>query len=241
MPADELKGVEETKRRIELKGQSRDFVFGIQDGLISILGLITGVFGAYGDQPTIVVVTGITGAIAAAISMAAGSLLSAEAERDILLAEIDEARNAFLEEPYLAQESLVKELQDGGLDKADAYQVVKVLSQKEDTLFNNFRGIVLDLPSYEDENPWINATVMFFAFILGSLFPIVPFLITEGIPAFFGAIVATGVALFTVGALKGKFSKTSILQSGLKFFVVAVIAGIASELIGSLVSIVYGV
>jgi VIT1/CCC1 family predicted Fe2+/Mn2+ transporter len=236
MPRRDLELVERQKRRIEFKGQTRDFVFGIQDGLISILGLITGVFGAYGNQPTIVVVTGITGAIAAALSMAAGSLLSAEAERDILLAEIEQAKEEFDDEIYIAQESLMNELVNQGMEKPDAYNVVKQLSKKEETLFSNFRGLVLDLPSLEDENPYLNAGVMFFAFIIGALFPIVPFLFSEGQPAFIAAISSTGVALFTVGALKGKFSRTSILRSGVKFFVVAVIAGFLSEFIGSFVN-----
>ena len=237
MPTSEMSPIVETKKRLELKGQTRDFVFGIQDGLISILGLITGVYGAYGDQPAIVLVTGITGAIAAALSMAAGSLLSAEAERDILLAEVDIAKQKFIDEPYLAQEGLMNELQNQGMDKATAYKVVKLLSNKEDTLFSNFRGMVLDLPSLEDVNPYVNAVVMFFAFILGALFPIVPFLFSEGQPAFIAAIILTGIALFTVGALKGKLSRSSLIKSGLKFFMVAVIAGILSEVIGGLVSL----
>lgn len=240
MAGSALDDIERQKSRIELKGQTRDFVFGIQDGLISILGLITGVYGAFGDQPLVVVITGITGAIAAALSMAAGSLLSAEAERDILLAEIDEAREQFESEPYLAQESLMKELKEQGLDSATSYKVVKLLSEKEETLFTNFQSTVLELPGLEDVNPYRNAVVMFFAFILGSLFPIVPFIITEGTPAFIGAIAATGLALFTVGALKGKFSRSSIWRSGLKFLLIAVTAGILSELIGSAVGVLLG-
>ncbi|MCY3412661.1 MAG: VIT1/CCC1 transporter family protein [Candidatus Heimdallarchaeota archaeon] len=232
----ELEQIEKRQKRIEIKGQTRDFVFGIQDGLISILGLITGVFGAFGDQPKVVVVTGITGAIAAAISMAAGSLLSAEAERDLLLAEIHEAKEDFEKAPYVAQQTLMNELTDAGLEKPQAYQVVKILSEKEDTLFQNFRSMVLDLPSLEEENPWVNATVMFLAFIIGALFPIVPFLITSGTPAYIGALISTGLALFAMGAVKGYFSKDSIIKSGIKFFIIAVIAGVLSELVGSIVT-----
>lgn len=237
MSEQELEQVRKRQKRINLKGKTRDFVFGIQDGLISILGLITGVYGAFSDQPKVVVVTGITGAIAAALSMAAGSLLSAEAERDLLLAEINEARIDFESEPYIAQQSLVVELGAAGLDKPTSYKVVQLLSKKEDTLFQNFRSMVLDLPGIEDQNPIINALIMFFAFILGALFPIVPFLITEGNTAFIWALISTGSALFGMGVLKGYFSKGSMLKSGLKFFVIAVVAGVLSEIIGSLVTL----
>jgi vacuolar iron transporter family protein len=236
-----LELIARTKKRLELKGQTRDFVFGIQDGLISILGLIAGVYGAYANQPTIIIVVGITGAIAAAISMAVGSLLSKEAERDILLAEIDTIKKEFIKAPFIAQESLVHELEKSGLDKPSAFNVVKLLSNQETSLFNNFRAMVLDLPSYEGTNPWINATVMFFAFIFGALFPIVPFLIWHGQIAFIISIVITGAALFIMGVLKGLFSKASILKSGAKFFFIAVLAGVLSELIGTYVSIAFGV
>lgn len=231
----ELESIRKRQSRIEIKGKTRDLVFGVQDGLISILGLITGVFGAFGDQPQIVVVTGITGAIAAALSMAAGSLLSAEAERDILLAEINDAKVDFENEPYLAQQSLMVELQDIGLDKSSSYQVVKLLSEKENSLFQNFRSMVLDLPSLEDDNPITNAVVMFFAFIFGAMFPILPFLITEGTTAFIASLILTGLALFVMGLMKGYFSKGSMIKSGIKFFVIAVIAGVLSEIIGSFV------
>lgn len=232
MPKD-LVTVEKRRNWIELKGQTRDFVFGVQDGLISILGLIAAVFGAYADQPSIIVVTGVTGAIAAALSMAAGSLLSAEAERDLLIAEIQQAKREYKEEPYLAQESLMQELQTAGLDKQTAYKAVKILSKDDKVLFESFKNTVLGLPDIEDANPIINATVMFFAFILGSAFPIVPFLVTAGKVAFIGALVSTGMALFTVGYVKGKLSNQNPLLTGIKFLSVAVIAGVLSEFIGS--------
>ncbi|MHA2250718.1 MAG: VIT1/CCC1 transporter family protein [Candidatus Kariarchaeaceae archaeon] len=237
MSRKELKDIEDQKSKIELKGQTRDFVFGIQDGLISILGLLSGVYGAYGDDSTLVVVIGITGAIAAALSMAAGSLLSAEAERDLLLAEINKSKKQFLEQPYLAQESLLKELEETGLDKADSFKVVQLLSNHEESLFKSFQNTVLGLPAIEEVNPYQNAIVMFLAFILGSLFPIIPFIVMDGQTAFISAILSTSLALFTVGAIKGKLSEGSVLKSGMKFFVIAVSAAIISELMGSMIGV----
>lgn len=231
--------IEERKERIEFKNQTRDFVFGLQDGLISILGLITGVYGAYRDQPTVVVITGITGAIAAALSMASGSLLSAKAEQDILLKEIDTARDNFMGgKKEIAKQSLSTQLTKKGLEQRKAQQVVELLSEEEETLFSNFRSLVLDLPRVEEKNPYLNSVVMFIAFIIGALVPILPFVISEGQPAFISALVLTGIALFGIGAMKGRFGRGSVLKSGLKFFVIAVSAGILSELIGSAVNLI---
>ncbi len=234
-----LAPIEQVKSRIELKGRAREFVFGMQDGLISILGLVAGVYGAYPNQGFIVAVIGITGAFAAAISMAVGSLLSSEAERDLLLAEINQAYEHFKKEPYLAQESLLEEFMNAGLDKPTAYKAVKVISSNETVLFENFKDSVLGLPSVEDENPYLNATVMFFAFVLGALFPVTPFLISSGSMAYYTAIGITGIALFSLGFLKGYLSNQSPLKSASKFFIIAVFAGFVSEGVGNLVSQYY--
>lgn len=236
MPQTGLEGVERTRERIELKSKTRDLVFGMQDGLISMLGLVAGVYGAYADQGLIVVITGVTGAIAAAISMAVGSLLSTEAERDLLVAEVRDARKGFEKEPQLAQESLMREFVAAGLDKPSAYSAVKVLSRNKEVLFENFKNTILELPDIEEANPYVNATVMFFAFILGSLFPILPFVFLSGQSAYYLALAATGSALFALGSLKGYFANESWIRSGLKFFLIALLAGVVSEFAGTLVS-----
>ena len=235
MPDDGLTPITKSKERIEIKGKTRDLVFGMQDGLISMLGLVAGVYGAYANQGLVVAITGVTGAIAAAISMAVGSLLSSEAERDLLIAEIAEARELFDSKPYLAQESLLQKFIEAGLDKPAAYQAVKTLSNNENVLFDSFRNSILDLPAVEKENPYVDATVMFLAFILGSLFPILPFVFLSGQVAYYTALVATGSALFTLGTLKGYFARENALLSGLKFFAIAVLAGLISEYAGNIV------
>ncbi len=235
MPSTDLDAITKSKERIDLKGKTRDLVFGMQDGLISILGLVAGVYGAYSNQPLIVVITGFTGAMAAAISMAVGSLLSTEAERDILIAEIDEARELFKEKPYLAQESLMGEFTSAGMDKPTAYAAVKVMSKNKDVLFDNFRNSILDLPAVEKENPYVNAVVMFIAFIFGSLFPTLPFLFFSGRTAYYAAIIATGTALFILGVAKGYFAKQNFWLSGIKFFLIAVVASLLSEYAGTVI------
>ncbi|RMG38725.1 MAG: hypothetical protein D6732_04820 [Methanobacteriota archaeon] len=235
----DLASIEKVKSRIEIKGRAREFVFGMQDGLISILGLVSGIYGAYPNEGLIVAIIGITGAIAAAISMAVGSLLSSEAERDLLLAEIQESYEVFEKEPYLAQESLLDMLVEKGLDKPTAYKVVKIISTNKSVLFENFKDTVLELPSVEEENPYLNAVVMFVAFVIGALFPVVPFLVSSGKIAYYSSIVATSTALFSLGFVKGYLAKHSPLKSGLKFFFIAVVAGLLSESIGNIVSIIY--
>lgn len=234
-----LQTIDDKKRTLELKGQAQMFVFGMEDGLISILGLIAGVYGAVDDR-AVVLIAGITGAIAAAFSMAAGALLGSEAERDLLLAEIESTKNEVEAQPYIAQEGIMEELQEMGLDKSDAFRVVRDISDKEEVLFGHFKGLVLKLPSVEDSSPIQDAGVMFAAFVLGALFPILPYVLIDGSLAYVVSVILSSSVLFSLGAMKGWLSRKSILVSGLKFLAVALVAGIGSEFIGSLITQAFG-
>jgi len=71
------------KEVIESRARIREFIFGIQDGLISTVGLLAGMQGAT-ENNAIVIIAGLTSMLAGALSMAAGSYLSSSAEKEIL-------------------------------------------------------------------------------------------------------------------------------------------------------------
>jgi ABC-type uncharacterized transport system ATPase subunit len=77
-----LAAIEQKKEVIESRARIRELVFGIQDGLISTVGLLAGVQGAT-ESATVVIITGLTAMFSGAISMAAGSYLSSNAQKDI--------------------------------------------------------------------------------------------------------------------------------------------------------------
>jgi vacuolar iron transporter family protein len=78
-----LEVIEQKKELIESRARIREFVFGIQDGLMSTLGLLTGVQGAC-ESSAVVIITGPPAMFSGAISMAAGSYLSS---RDCVVIE----------------------------------------------------------------------------------------------------------------------------------------------------------
>ena len=75
-----LAEIQQKRQIIESRSRIREFVFGIQDGLISTVGLLAGVQGAT-ENKIVVIVTGFTAMFSGAISMAAGSYLSSLAHR----------------------------------------------------------------------------------------------------------------------------------------------------------------
>ena len=212
--------LDEQRRRIERRGRVREFVFGIQDGLISNLGLVSGIQGATADL-TIVLLGGITASVTGAISMAAGSYLSSKAEKEIFDAEIRTETERLASEPYLAQEAVLESLQAEGLPRENAYRIVRLLQPRPDIVLQTYHEKVLGLGRAEINRPMQAALVMGASFIVGSLIPLGPYLLAPGAVALPTSVAVSTVTLFGVGVFKGYLAKKSPWLSGLEFFVIA--------------------
>src|SRR5207244_11073496 len=104
-----LEVIQQKKQVIESRARIREFVFGIQDGLISTVSLLAGVQGAT-ESNIVVIITGLTAMFSGAISMAAGSYLSFGAQNEIFDKELREAEAMAEREPYMDAEGLLNAL-----------------------------------------------------------------------------------------------------------------------------------
>ena len=233
-----LDEIQQKKQVIESRSRIREFVFGIQDGLISTVGLLAGVQGAT-ENSFVVIVTGFTAMFSGAISMAAGSYLSSVAQKDIFDKEITDAEKLAEREPYIAAEGLLKALGEEGLSKEQSYRMVKVLLQERNVFMRTFQEKVFGLGSAEINQPIQAALVMGLSFILGAIVPIAPYVILSGVPALYLSGLLGGITLFGVGAFKGRLAGQSPLVSGLKFFLIAVSAAGLGYLIGLVVQFIF--
>ncbi|MGH7825333.1 MAG: VIT1/CCC1 transporter family protein [Candidatus Binatia bacterium] len=229
-----LEAIERKKELIEGRARIREFVFGIQDGLISTVGLLTGVQGAT-ESNAVVIITGFTAMFSGAISMAAGSYLSSHAQKDIFDKELREAEILAEREPYLAAEGLLRTLSQEGLPREQSYSIVKQLLREEQVFLRTFQEKVFGLGSADINRPFQAALVMALSFIVGALVPIVPYLIFRSVAALSLSILLSAVTLFGVGFFKGRLAAKSPIVSGIQFFTIAVGAGVLGYLIGSFV------
>jgi vacuolar iron transporter family protein len=229
-----LEVIQQKKRFIESRARIREFVFGIQDGLISTVGLLAGIQGAT-ENRLVVIIAGLTAMFSGAISMAAGSYLSSGAQKEIFDKELREAEKLAEREPYMAAEGLLRALGEEGLSKEQSYRMVKVLSQERNVFMRTFQEKVFGLGSAEINRPLQAALVMGLSFIVGAIVPILPYMIWSGLMAFYISALLGGITLFGVGAFKGQLAGNSLILSGLEFFLVAVGAAGAGYLIGLVV------
>jgi len=221
------------KRDIERKIRLREFVFGIQDGLISTVGLLSGISAATQSR-RLVVLTGVAATITGGLSMAAGSYLSSKTEQQIFEKELQDQERLAAHQPYLAQEALMETLTAEGLDRPSAYRVVQTLAGRQDVLLRTVQGKVLGLGTAELAHPVQAAAVMFVSFVVGGFVPVLPYLLDVGRAALPVSWVASVLTLLMAGIFKGFLTRKPLVRSGLEFAGVALGAALVGWLLGKL-------
>lgn len=214
---------EAKRRQIEAKGRIREFVFGIQDGLVSTVGLLAGMQAA-GSSRFVILMAGTASVLAGAFSMSAGAYLSTKSEKEIFDHELEQEAKFVEREPYLAQEGLLEALHREGLAREACYRIVKLLHRQRSVFVATFQEKVLGLGSADVNNPIKGALVMALSFVLGGLVPLAPFVFLPLGVALVVAAALAGAALFVVGMFKGRLAGQSLWRSGAEFLAIALIA-----------------
>ncbi len=228
------------KRALERKIRAREFVFGIQDGLLSTVGLLSGVSAAT-ENRAIVLLTGIAAAVTGGVSMATGSYLAARTEQEIFEKELLDQERLAATQPYLAQEALLDSLVGEGLDRPSAYRVVQIFSRHRELLLRTVQEKVLGLGSADISQPLRAGTVMFLSFVIGAAIPLAPLMLVGGraaLPLSWGLSIAV---LLGVGILKGLLTGRPLLRSGLEFASVALGSAVVGWLVGTVFDRAFGV
>jgi VIT1/CCC1 family predicted Fe2+/Mn2+ transporter/rubrerythrin len=217
-------------------GGVRDVIFGANDGLVSILALVAGVYGAITESHPILI-AGIAGAVAGAISMGAGSYLSAKSEKEVIEKESDRKGIKRKGTPEEEKEKLIKFYQARGFKKRDAEAVAERVAQKAGLDESYTLGEELGLTSEESWPPTKAALFTGLSFAIVSLIPILPFAFMEVSPAVITAAICSIACLFVVGASKAIFSRKSWVRSGIEMMVIGALASVATYAIGLVIPV----
>jgi vacuolar iron transporter family protein len=229
-----LDEIQRKREVVESRARVREFVFGIQDGLMTTVGLLAGIQGAT-ENNLVVIITGLTSIFAGAVSMATGSYLSSTAEKEIFDKEIKDAAELAEAEPYVAAEGLLNALNQEGMTKEQSYRIVKLLGQQHGVFLRTFQEKVFGLGTAEINRPIRAGLVMGLSFILGGAIPLMPYILFSGVTALYISIGLAGITLFAVGVFTGYLAARPLFASGAQFFVIAVAASLFGYAIGLLV------
>jgi VIT1/CCC1 family predicted Fe2+/Mn2+ transporter len=211
-----------------------DAIYGVNDGLGAIFGIVSGVSGATAGDSKYVLLAGLSGMIASALSMGSGAYLAAKSEREIYHAEIAREREAIRLNAPEARELLSLYYQVKGLPEADADHMVNHIASDPEQMLRALAGERLGTSEEALSNPLVSATSGALSTAVGAMIPIIPFFFLSGVPAVAAAAVVSLAAHFAVGAAKSLITIRSWWSSGLEMTVVGAVEGAVTYGIGIL-------
>lgn len=209
-----------------------DAIYGVNDGLGAIFGIVSGVSGATAGNGHYVLLAGLAGMIASALSMGSGAYLAAKSEREIYEAELHREREAITMNPNEARELLSLYYQVKGLPEEDAARVVDHLARDPEQMLKALAAERLDTTPDGLKVPWISALSGMLSTAIGATIPIIPFFFMSGVPAVVAAAVISLLAHFAVGAAKSLITVRSWWSSGLEMTLVGAVEGAVTYGIG---------
>jgi VIT1/CCC1 family predicted Fe2+/Mn2+ transporter len=209
-----------------------DAIYGINDGLGSIFGIVSGVSGATTGNSKFVLIAGLAGMIASALSMGSGAYLAAKSEREIYEAELQRKRDQIERSPQDALQELALVYEVKGVPQDQAKQIADQLSKNPEQFLKTLAAEELNLTEEALSNPWISATSGALSTALGAFIPIIPFFFLAGIPAVVAAAIISLLAHFAVGAAKSLITVRTWWSSGAEMTLVGAGEGAVTYFIG---------
>ncbi len=212
-----------------------DAIYGVNDGLGAIFGIVSGVSGATLNNPNgahLVLLAGLAGMVASALSMGSGAYLAAKSEREIYDAELHRKRAELEDSPEDGLEEMALVYQIKGVPEADARRVAEHLSHDPEQFLRALAAEQLNLTEDALSNPYVSAASGALSTAVGAFIPIIPFFWMHGLPAILTAAVISLIAHFAVGAAKTLITVRSWWSSGLEMTAVGAVEGVVTYFIG---------
>ena len=213
-------------------GYLRSVVYGFNDGLTANFGLVAGVIGA-DVAPHLVIVTGIAGALADALSMGSSGYLAAKSDAEVSARQIALEREEIRLMPDLEEEELSIIYEAKGLSPVQAHETASALMRDPERALSTKVQDELGIhpPAV---TPLSDGLVTGTATAIGALIPLVPFFIMPSDTALWVSLSISMLAHFAVGAARSVFTGRGIWVSGRDMFFVGFGVAAAGYLIGDL-------
>lgn len=222
--------------RTESGGILRNLVYGFNDGLTANFGLVAGLIGASAvAQHHTIIVAGVAGLIADALSMGSSGYLAAKSEQEVYAHEIAMERDEIALMPEVERDELALIYEAKGMDAESAERLAtQVMADPQRMLKEQVQeelGIGEPHMSPLREG-WVTGS----ATAVGALIPVFPFFFWQGQTAIVASFVIAMLSHWLVGAARSVFTGRSVFRSGLDMFVVGLGVAVAGYFVGEWVS-----
>src|SRR6266542_5274105 len=169
-----------------------DAIYGANDGLGAVFGIVSGVAGATNNQQHYILISGLAGMIASSLSMGAGAYLAVKSEAEVYEAEIAREKAEVEENPEeeIEEMSLFYQLQ--GFSPEESQKMAERLAEQPEQFVQAMAQSELGLSEHRFPNQWTAATSAGISTAIGAFVPIIPFFFSGGVTA---VIISFGISL----------------------------------------------
>lgn len=218
----------------QLGSTIREVVFGMEDGMVSTFGAITGIAAATQDHFTIVL-AGLVVIAVESISMSVGSYISSKSERAIDERKLEEERTELKDFPEEEKKELIGMYVQDGWTKNLAQEMAEEASQNKQLFLKEMAYRELKVFPDQHEEPLKNGFFMGISYIIGGAIPLVAYLFLPVIQAITVSVIVTLIGLFTLGAAVAKFSARKWYKSGFEMLLLGGVAATIGYVVGQFV------
>lgn len=215
-------------------GWLRASVFGAMDGLVSNIGLITGIAAA-GASPGIVVLTGVSGLISGGISMALGEYTSVRTQNEQLDAEVRTERAALRRNPVGEQAELAEMFQELGMESETARAAASQVHSDHEQALKVHLAHELGLTPDDRPSPYVAGASSFVSYSVGALIPLLPYFF--GLHSIWWGLAFGGAGLLFVGFIAAKFTSSNPFAGAGRQLLFGAIAVAATFAIGRMLGV----
>lgn len=226
-----MRSIHLEKHKSDRIGWLRAAVLGANDGIISVASLVVGV-AASGATPSNILLTGLAGTIAGAMSMAAGEYVSVKSQADTEFADIEKERKELEADPAHELDELTAIYVSRGLDHTLAHQVAAKLMEV-DALGSHTRD-ELGISEALSAKPLQATIASAISFALGALVPIATVLLAPTHLTAQAASASALITLFILGGLAAYVGDASVIKGAVRVLFWGAIAIGLTAALGSL-------
>ncbi|HEY6406109.1 MAG TPA: VIT1/CCC1 transporter family protein [Ktedonobacteraceae bacterium] len=214
----------------------RDIVIGMSDGLTVPFALAAGLSGAT-TTTAIIVTAGLAEIAAGSIAMGLGGFLAARSDEEHYDSERIREQQEIIEKTEAEKEEIRDIFAAYGLTPEESVPVVEALSQHPESWVDFMMRFELGLEKPDPRRALTSALTIAFSYVAGGLIPLSPYiLLSDARTALYVSVVATLLALLVFGYIKGRFTGTRPIRSGLQTMLIGGLAAAAAFLIARLIA-----
>lgn len=212
----------------------REMIFGMEDGMVSTLGAITGIAAATASHFT-VILSGLIIISVESISMAVGSYLSSKSAKNIEERMLTEEKTELKEFPEEEKKELIDMYVIDGWPQDLANKMAEEAANNKKLFLQEMAYRELGIVSAKMANPLKNGIVMLFSYVFGGSIPLLVYFFLPISAAIIVSVVFTLAGLFLLGVYAARFSKRIWWKGGLEMFGLATLAAGIGFVVGQLV------